>query len=143
MQAEVGKLLSKQTWTLVNAPMGTNIVGSRWTYHLKRDAHGAIVCYKAHLVAQGFTQTQGIDYNDMFAPMAKFTSTRVVLALVAIHNWEVHQMDIKNAYLNAELTETIYMAQPPGFTQVSDTDKVCRLFKALYGLKQGGQCWYL
>jgi len=112
-------------------------------YHLKRDARRAIARYKARLVAQGFTQTQGINYNNMFSPVAKFTSMRVMLALAAIHNWEVHQMDVKNAYLNAELTETIYMAQPPGFTQAGDTDKVCRLFKALYGLKQGGRCWYL
>jgi len=67
----------------------------------------------------------------------------VVLALAALHNWEVHQVDIKNMYLNAELTETMYMAQPPGFVQAGEGDKVCKFFKALYGLKQGGCCWYL
>jgi len=112
-------------------------------YHLKRDARGAIAHYKAHLVVQGSPKLKAIDYNDTFSPMVKFTSMHIVLALAAIHNWEVHQMDIKNAYLNVELTKTIYMAQPPSFSQACDTDKVCRLFKALYGLKQGGQCWYL
>ena len=115
----------------------------RWTYRLKRDANGTITCYKAHLVAQGFTQTYGIDYDETFAPVTKFTSTCVVLALAAIHNWEVHQINVKNAYLNAELTKKVYMAQPPSFAKVGQEGRVCRLHKALYGLKQGGRCWYL
>ena len=90
MQKEVSEFLFKQTGTLVNAPMGTKIVGSRWMYHLKRYACRVITCYKAHLVAQGFTQTHGIDYNDIFAPVAKFTLMCIILALAAIHNWKVH-----------------------------------------------------
>ena len=105
---------------------------------MKRDAHGAIARYKARLVAQGFTQTHGIDYNDTFAPVAKFASTRVVLTLAAIHDWEVHQVDVKNAYLNATLTEDVYMAQPPGFARAGELESVCKLHKALYSLKQGG-----
>src|SRR5882724_6526766 len=115
MQNEISKLVRKQTWDIVDAPPDTNIIGSRWTYHLKRDVHGAIMHYKACLVAQGFTQTLGIDYNETFAPVSKFASTHVILALAAIHDWEVDQVDVKNTYLNVELTETVYMAQPPGF----------------------------
>jgi len=102
-----------------------------------------IVCYKARLVAQGSTQTYMIDYNETFTPVTKFASTCVVLALAAIHNWEVHQIDVKNVYLNAELTEKVYMAQLPSLSKAGQEGKVCRLHKALYGLKQGGSCWYL
>jgi len=76
MRKEIDELTSKKTWSLVKAPVGINVVGSRWTYRLKRDTHGAIAHYKARLVAQGFTQTHGIDDNDTFAPVAKFASTR-------------------------------------------------------------------
>jgi len=96
MQKEISELIHKWTWDIVDAPPDTNVVGSWWTYCLKREIHGAITCYKAHLVAQGFMQTHGIDYNDTFAPITKFMSTCIILALVAIHDWEVHQVDIKN-----------------------------------------------
>ena len=102
-----------------------------------------IVHYKACLIAQGFMQTYGIDYDETFTPVAKFASTCIVLALAAIHNWEVHQIDVKNAYLNAELTKKVYMAQPPIFAKAGQEGRVCRLHKALYSLKQGGRCWYL
>ena len=95
------------------------------------------------LVAQGFTQTYRINYDESFTPVSKFASTHVVLAPAATHNWEVHQVDIKNAYLNVELTEKVYMAQPPGFVKARHKGKVCRLYKALYSLKQGSRCWYL
>ena len=142
MKKEISELTEKNTWTVVDAPAGTNIIGSRWMYWLKRDAQGAIARYKARLIAQGFTQAHGIDYNKTFAPVAKFASIRVVLALVALNDWEVEQVDIKNAYLNAQLTETIYMAQPPGFVEPGQAHKVCQLLKALYGLKQASRCWY-
>jgi len=143
MSREISELAQKRTWAIMDAPPDTNIVGSRWTYSLKRDASGAITHYNARLIAQGFTQTLRVDYNDTFVPVAKFTSTQVMLALTAINNWEVHQVDVKNAYLNTTLTEDIYMVQPPSFVESSTCGKVCKLLKALYGLKQGGRCWYL
>ena len=100
---------------MVDAPPNTHIIGSWWTYHLKRDASRAISHYKACLVAQGFTQAAGVDYRKTFTPVAKFVSNHTVLALTTHNGWEVHQVDIKNAYLNAELTEVIYMKQRPGF----------------------------
>ena len=123
---------------VISPPQGANIVGSRWSYHLKHDANGAIVCYKARLVAQGFTQSFGVDYNETYAPVAKFASTHVILTLATQKDWEVEQVDVKNSYLNAELTETIYMAQPLGFALPGRENHVCRLLKALYGLKQAG-----
>ena len=108
-----------------------------------RDAHGVIAHYKACLVAQGFRQTHSIDYGETFTPVMKFSSTCAILTLVTTYNWEVHQVDIKNMYLNVELTEMVYMAQPPSFVKAGHKGKVFRLLKALYGLKQGGRCWYL
>ena len=142
MKKEISELTEKNTWTIVDAPAGTNIISSRWTYQLKRDAQGAIARYKARLIAQGFTQVHGIDYNETFVLVAKFASICVVLALAALNDWEVEQVDVKNAYLNAQLTETIYMAQPPGFIEPGQVHKVCQLLKALYRLKQAGRCWY-
>ena len=87
-------------------------------------------------------QAPGMDYQDTFAPVTKLTSNRIVLTLAAWNDWEVNQMDVKNTYLNADLDEVIFMAQPPRFTQASKDQMVCRFFKALYGLKQAGHCWY-
>jgi len=107
--------------------------GCQWNNHALQSMPGS----------PGIHADLRIDYDETFAPVAKFASTHVVLALVAIHNWEVHQIDVKNAYLNAELTEKVYMAQPPSFAKAGQEGRVCRLHKALYGQKQGGRCWYL
>jgi Reverse transcriptase (RNA-dependent DNA polymerase) len=132
------------TWRLTIAPSGTHIVGSKWVFRAKKDAAGNIVRYKARLVAQGFSQVPGVNYFDMFAPVAKLASIRMVLALAAANDMELHQIDIKGAYLNGELTdkETIYMSQPPGYPVPSSSGKVCLLQKTLYGLKQSGRRWY-
>ena len=104
-----------------------------WSYRVLQSLPGSTWLYPnpLHPLQQSFT------------PVVKFMWMHIVLALAAINNWEVHQVDIKNAYLNIKLTKRVYMAQPPGFIQAGGGDKVCRLFKALYGLKQGGRCWYL
>ena len=124
MQKEINELTHKRTWTIVNAPIDTKVFGSRWMYQLNQDAIGAICHFKAHCVVQGFTQTHGIDYNNTFSPVTKFASTHILLALAATHVWEVHQVDIKNVYLNTELTETIYMAQPLGSIKPGDEGRV-------------------
>jgi len=141
MAKEVSELAVKHTWELVDAPPGTNIVGSRWTYQLKCNTNGNIIRYKAHLVMQGFTQAAGVDYDATFAPVVRFKSNQVVLAIAVHNDWEIHQIDVKNTYLNAELTKMIYMKQLPGFAPPGSEGQVCRLFKALYGLKQAGR-WY-
>ncbi len=92
--------------------------------------------YKARLVAKGFTQTYEVDYNETFAPVAKFTSIRCIFALVALEDMEMHQMDMKTAFLNGELEEEIYMEQPQGFVHQGGEHLVCKLHKSLYGLKQ-------
>ena len=119
-------------------------MGSKWVFHVKKDGTGNIIQYKACLIAQGFSQVPGIDYFDTFAPIAKLVLIQSVLALAATDNFELHQIDIKGAYLNGELTnrEVIYMQQPPGYHAPNSSRFVCRLRKTLYGLGQSGQCWY-
>jgi hypothetical protein len=119
---------------------GRKVVGSKWVFRIKRGPDGAIQKYKARIVAQGFTQIEGIDYDKMFAPVAKFASLHVILALAAEHNLDVQQMDVKSTYLNGELKEEILMEAPPGFE--IPAGMVLRLVKAVYGTKQGGRVWY-
>ncbi|CAA7265260.1 unnamed protein product [Cyclocybe aegerita] len=111
-----GVLKAAGTWELMDTPDGVNIVGSKWVFRVKKDAAGNVVRYKARLVAQGFSQVPGVDYFDMFVPVARLASIRAVLAIVAVNDFEIHQIDIKGAYLNGVLTsgKVIYMRQPPG-----------------------------
>ena len=141
---ELDTLKAAGTWETVSPPEGANIVGSKWVFKAKKDAAGVVVRYKARLVAQGFSQVPGIDYFDTFAPVARLASIRMVLAIAAAENLEIHQIDIKGAYLNGELTdeEIVYMKQPPGYPVSSDSSEACRLLKTLYGLKQAGRHWY-
>ena len=127
---------------MVLKPTNTNIVGCKWVYKVKRDNKGEVSRYKARLVAQGFTQVPRVDYIDTFAPVAKFSTLRVLLTLAATYNWEIHQMDVKNAYLNEKLTETIFMKQPLNFIDAEKPLHVCRLMCSLYGLRQSGRMWY-
>ena len=108
---ELATLHKASTWELVDPPAGANIVGSKWVFRAKKDAAGNVICYKAHLVAQEFLQVPGIDYFDMYALVAKLVPICTVLALTAQQDLELHQVDIKGAYLNGELTdgECIYM----------------------------------
>jgi hypothetical protein len=144
IKEELGTLKKAGTWVLVDAPPGANIVGSKWVFHAKKDAAGHVVRYKARLVAQGFSQVPGVDYFDTFAPVARLASIRAVLAIAAVKDLEIHQIDIKGAFLNGILTseETIYMRQPPGYADPENPNKICQLKKTLYGLKQSGRRWY-
>ncbi|CAM8972031.1 unnamed protein product [Rhodiola kirilowii] len=135
MQVEYDALLHNRTWTLIQPPRNANIVGCKWVYRIKRRADGTIERYKARLVAKGFNQEEGVDYFDTFSPVVKPASIRIVLAIALTLNWPLHQVDINNAFLNGDLSEKVYMAQPPGFVDQSRSSHVCLLQKALYGLK--------
>jgi hypothetical protein len=141
---ELAFLKEAGTWNLVDPPTDANIVGSKWVFHAKKDTAGNIVCYKACLIAQGFSQVPGVDYFDMFVPIPKLTSICTTLTEATSHDWEIHQIDIKGAYLNGELTldEKIYMQQPPRYPAPNSSGKVCGFAKTLYSLKQSGCCWY-
>jgi hypothetical protein len=141
---ELALLRQAGTWELAEAPNGANIIGSKWVFCAKKDAAKIIIHHKARLIAQGFSQVPSVDYFNTFAPVAKLASIRAVLAMAAAEDMELHQIDIKGAYLNGELTERemIYMSQPPGYPALNSANKVCRLRKTLYGLKQSGRHWY-
>jgi Reverse transcriptase (RNA-dependent DNA polymerase) len=128
-------LQSFGTWRLEKLLLNANIVGCRWTFVVKRDAAGAITSYRARLVAQGFSQVSSVDFFETYAPVAKMASMRALLAMSARHDFEIHQIDIKSAYLNDEFEEgeIIYMRLPPGIYLTDDKSIVCRLLKPLYG----------
>ena len=136
MDVEIQIVLKNQTWDLVRLPEGKQAIGCRWVFKTKYKSDGFVDKYKARLVAKGFKQKEGIDYQETFAPVAKMITIRVVIALAAQFRWELHQMDVKSAFLNGDLTEEVYMEQPLGFQVKGKETLVCRLKKALYGLKQ-------
>src|SRR6266702_6848172 len=137
-QYEMDALAKNATWELVDLPPGRKAVKNKWVFKLKSDGR-----YRARLVAKGFTQIPGIDFNETFSPVAHFESLRLLLALAALEDWHVHQMDVKSAFLNGMLEEEIYMEQPQGFIMSGQETRVCRLKKALYGLKQASRAWNL
>lgn len=142
-EAEMASLRKHEVWELVPRPPGVNIVGCREVLAEKKDARGKTVRYKVRIVAQGFSQRPGEDFDETFAPVVKFTTLRALLSQAAVEDWEVHQMDVETAFLYGELHERVYMVQPRGFEEKGKEDWVCRLKKGLYGLKQAARQWYL
>ena len=140
MEEEMHALDLNHTWDLVHKPAGTSIVGCRWVFTVKQNPDGTVNRLKARLVAKGFTQTYGLDYTETFSPVAKLNSIRIIISLAANLDWPLHQLDVKNAFLHGDLTETVYMAQPPGFE--SKGEYVCHLKKSIYGLKQSPRAWF-
>ena len=114
---------------MVDLPFGCKAIGNKWVLKIKRKADGTVERYKARLVAKGYTQQEGIDYEETFSPVVRFTSIRLILAIVAHLDLELHQMDVKTTFLNGELEEEIYMQQPVGFVVDGQEQKVCKLQK--------------
>lgn len=129
------------TWYIATLPPGKKAISSKWVHRIKYNANGTIERRKSRLVACGNRQVEGDDYEETFAPVVKMCTVRGLLGIAAAKGWEVHQMDVHNAFLHGDLEEEVYMKLPPGFTH-SDPKKVCRLRKAIYGLKQAPRCWY-
>lgn len=117
-------------------------IGLKWVFKTKRDEAGLIRKYKGRLIAKGYVQRQGIDFDEVFAPVARLESVRLLLACAAAEGWQVHYMDVKSAFLNGELLEDVYVEQPPGFVKKGQEHKVLHLSKALYGLRQAPRAWY-
>ena len=141
MEEEFNSLTQHGTWHLVDLPAGKNLVSCKWLFKTKFNELGEVDRFKARLVAQGYSQQHGIDFNEVYAPVARYKSIRTLLAVSNQLNLEVHQMDVVSAFLNGELQEEIYMKQPEGFIDDKHPEKVCRLNKSLYGLKQSARCW--
>lgn len=139
---EVRALEKNGTWEITDLPRGKKPVGCKWIFTVKYKTDGNVDRYKARLVAKGFTQSYGIDYQETFAPVAKLNTVRVLLSLAANLDWSLHQLDVKNAFLNGDLEEEVYMDIPAGLETTSNFNKVCRLRKSLYGLKQSPRAWF-
>ena len=139
--SEHDSLCKNETWDVVPLPKGRKAIGCRWVFRVKENQDGEIERFKARLVAKGFSQKYGIDYDETFAPVAKFTSIRAVLSMAAKHNLKLHQMDVKTAFLNGVLGEDIFMVQPEGYVDKDHPDYVCKLKRSLYGLKQSPRMW--
>ena len=137
--AEYESLQSNHTWDLVPLPKNQNVVGSRWIFKVKRSATGSVNRFKARPVAQGYSQSEGIDYEEVISPVVRFTSIRYLLALATVNDWHIHQMDVKAAFLQGSLDTDIYMKQPPGYADKEKPDHVCHLRKSIYGLKQAAR----
>lgn len=139
MKEEYESLIKNGTWEIVERPGDQKIIDNRWVYKLKKNLDGSIDRYKARLVARGFTQEFGINYNETFSPVVHLTSVRIILAIAASRKMKLKQFDVKTAFLNGDLDEVVYMEQPTGFGD--GTNRVCKLLKSLYGLKQASRCW--
>jgi len=142
MEQELESIEKNKTWELINPPVGARIIGVKWLFKTKLNEKGEIDKHKARLVAKGYSQEYGIDYTDVFAPVARWDTIRTVLALAAHKGWSVFQLDVKSAFLHGELNEDIYVEQPQGYYKQGGKDKVYKLNKALYGLKQAPRAWY-
>ncbi|GJW79856.1 putative RNA-directed DNA polymerase [Tanacetum coccineum] len=142
MQDEMKSLYENNTFELTKLPKGKRALKNKWVYKLKTEEYTPRPRYKARLVVKGFSQKKGIDFDEIFSPVVKMGSIRVVLGLAASLDLEVEQMDVKTAFLHGDLDKEIYMEQPEGFQVKGKEDYVCRLQKSLYGLKQAPRQWY-
>ena len=137
MKEELDALHKIGTWDPVDLPPRKSAIGCKWVYKIKTQSDGISDLYKARLVARGLTQEYGIDYEETFAPVARLSSVRTLITIFAARKWPLFQMDVKNAFLNGELSEEVYMKFPPGYSHPPGfPHRVCRLRLALYGLKQ-------
>ena len=139
MQEGMTSIIENRTWSLEDMPLGHRAIGLKWVYKLKRNKEGEVVKHKACLVAKCYVEKQEVDFEKVFALVARLESVRLLLAIVTHHSWKVHHMDVKSAFLNGELKETVYVRQPRGFLDNENPNKVLRLHKALYGLRQAPQ----
>ncbi|GJZ86957.1 retrovirus-related pol polyprotein from transposon TNT 1-94 [Tanacetum coccineum] len=142
MQEELNQFKTNDVWELVPNPMDMTIIGTKWVYRNKLDENGVVTRNKARLVAQGYNQQEGIDYDETYAPVARLESIRILLAYACALDFKLYQMDVKSAFLNGFINEEVYVAQPPGFIDFAKPNYVYKLKKALYGLKQAPKAWY-
>lgn len=141
MDEEINAIENNGTWVITSLPQGHKAIGVKWVYKTKRNASGEVQRYKARLVAKGYKQRVGIDYGEVFAPVARMETIRLMISLAAQHKWKIYQLDVKSTFLNGFLEEEIYVEQPLGYVKVGQEGKVYKLKKALYGLKQAPRAW--
>ncbi|WZZ85883.1 hypothetical protein YC2023_114462 [Brassica napus] len=140
-QDEIDSINKNNTWILVDKPTGVKIIGLKWVFKVKRNADGSINKFKARLVSKGYVQEHGIDFDEVFAPVARLETIRLLIGLSAANKWEIHHLDVKTAFLHGELNEEVYVSHPKGFEKKGEEHKVFKLSKALYGLRQAPRAW--
>lgn len=142
MKEQLDQIIKNDTRELVPRPNYKNVIGTRWVFRNKMNEQGEVVRNKARLVCKGYSEQEGIGYEEKFAPVARTEAVRVLLANAIHKKFKVYQIDVKSTYLNGELEEEVYIEQPEGFSLTEDKDVVCKLKKELYGLKQAPRAWY-
>ncbi|KAI5073008.1 hypothetical protein GOP47_0013114 [Adiantum capillus-veneris] len=142
MEDEVKSLKANKTWSLVPLPPGWSPITCKWVLRRKYHPDGSVARYKARLVARGFSQVEGLDYNETFSPVLRMASFRILLALAVLLDLELHHLDVQTAFLHGDLPEEIYMEQPPHFVSTEHPLYVCHLLRSLYGLKQSPRLWF-
>ncbi|GKU94475.1 hypothetical protein SLEP1_g7971 [Rubroshorea leprosula] len=142
MDEEIAAIERNNTWELTELPKGKKGIGVKWVYKTNLKENGEIEKYKAHLVTKGYKQEFGIDYKEVYAPVARHDMIHLVIALAAQNSWPLYQLDLKSTFLHGDLDEEVFIHQPPGYIKVGNEHKVYKLKRALYGLKQAPQAWY-
>ncbi|GKV36625.1 hypothetical protein SLEP1_g44733 [Rubroshorea leprosula] len=142
MDEEIATIERNNSWELTELPKGKKTIGVKWVYKTKLKENGEVDKYKARLVAKGYKQEFGVDYQEVFAPVARHDTIRLVISLAAQNSWPVFQLDVKSAFLHGDLDEQVFIEQPPGYVKVGNEHKVYKLKRALYGLKQAPRAWY-
>jgi hypothetical protein len=142
MKEEMSALPKNKTCDLVQLPRGKKIAGFKWVFTMKQNPEGKVERYKARLVAKGYSQTYGIDYDEIFTVVTKMSTVRTLISCAVNFGWPLHQLDVKNVFLHGDLEEEVYMKIPPGFANNQTSGKVCKLKKSLYGLKQSPHAWF-
>jgi hypothetical protein len=141
MQEELNNFTRNEVWHLVPRP-NQNVVGTKWEFRNKQDEHGVVTRNKARLVAMGYSQVEGLDFDETYAPVARLESIHILLAYATYQGFKLYQMDVKSAFLNGPIKEEVYVEQPPSFEDSEYPNHVYKLSKALYGLKQAPRAWY-
>ena len=142
MDAEVDSIEKNHTWVLSDLPRGAKCIGVKWIYKTKLNELGEVSKYKARLVAKGYAQEHGVDYTEVYAPVARMDTIRTIVFTAAQRGWDIFQLDVKSAFLHGVLTEDVYVQQPEGYEVEGEEEKVYKLCKALYGLKQAPRAWF-
>ena len=142
MDEEILAIEKNDSWELIQLPEGQKSIGVKWIYKTKLKKDGRVDKYKARLVAKGYKQEFGIDYKEVFAPVARMDTIRLVLSIAAQNSWDIYQLDVKSTFLQGALEEDVYIDQPPGYVKSGHANQVYKLKKALYGLKQAPRAWY-
>ena len=142
MREEMLAIDRNDIWELVTPPPNRRPIGLKWIFKLKKNQQGEVIKHQAWLVVKGCSQRKGLDYDEIYAPVVRFETIRLLIALAALKDWKIHHLDVKSAFLNGEIKEVIYVKQPEGFLVKGKEGCVFRLKKALYGLKQAPRAWY-